>query len=305
MANHHIDIPQLNFIKMIKKIKHFFKSIFDHKYQNIELLGRIHLNSLLSLDRALVKKVNMEFNGYSQGGEDGVILFLCHVYNCETAIEIGTENWEQSNLRLATRLFHLSTGLIDGDMKNMKYVNNDKISYLEHIKTLASWVNKDNINTLIDDLKHKMNIDDVDIISLDIDGVDYHVMDNINSKPKIFIVEYNSIFGDHLKSTVPYSESFYRYNYHYSGTIYGSSYQLWIDLFHKKGYELFFTTSTGNNMFFVRKDIFDKVNNFNCELKLFSNMSYRESLDQNKKRLKESSFEIKKYLNEVKIENYE
>jgi hypothetical protein len=227
------------------------------------------------------------------------------VYNCETAIEIGTENWEQSNLRLATRLFHLSTGLIDGDMKNMKYVNNDKISYLEHIKTLASWVNKDNINTLIDDLKHKMNIDDVDIISLDIDGVDYHVMDNINSKPKIFIVEYNSIFGDHLKSTVPYSESFYRYNYHYSGTIYGSSYQLWIDLFHKKGYELFFTTSTGNNMFFVRKDIFDKVNNFNCELKLFSNMSYRESLDQNKKRLKESSFEIKKYLNEVKIENYE
>jgi hypothetical protein len=58
-------------------------------------------------------------------------------------------------------------------------------------------------------------------------------------------------------------------------------------------------------MFFVRKDIFDKVNNFNCELKLFSNMSYRESLDQNKKRLKESSFEIKKYLNEVKIENYE
>jgi hypothetical protein len=290
---------------MIKKIKHFFKSIFEHKNQNIEILGRIHLNSLLNLDRSLVKKVNIEFNGYSQGGEDGVILFLCHVYNCQSAIEIGTENWEQSNLRLATRIFHLSTGLIDGDINNMKYVDNDKISYLEHIKTLASWVNKDNINKLIEDLKYKMNIDEVDIISLDIDGVDYYVMDSIKSKPKIFIVEYNSIFGDHLKSTIPYSESFFRYNYHYSGTIYGASYQLWVDLFDKKGYKLFFTTTTGNNMFFVRKDIFNEVNNFNDEIKLFANMSYRESLDKNKKRLKESSFEIKKYMNEVKIVNYE
>jgi hypothetical protein len=58
-------------------------------------------------------------------------------------------------------------------------------------------------------------------------------------------------------------------------------------------------------MFFVRKDLFSKLNNFNSEIKLFTTMSYRESLDKNRKRLNESYWEIKKYLNEVKIENYE
>jgi hypothetical protein len=290
---------------MIHKIKQFLKTIYDHKNHNIELLGRLHLNTLININRSLIKKVNIEFNGYSQGGEDGVVLLLCYIFDCHSSIEIGTENWEQSNLRLATRIFHLSTGLIDGDVNNMKYVENDKISYLEHIKTCASWVNKDNINILLDNLKSNMNVEEVDIISLDIDGVDYYVMEKIISKPKIFIVEYNSIFGHELKSTIPYNENFFRYNFHYSGTIYGCSYQLWIDLFKRKGYELFYTASTGNNMFFVRVDLYNKVSDFNKDLKSFENMAYRESLDINKKRLKESSWQIKKYLNEVEISTYE
>jgi hypothetical protein len=290
---------------MLNKIKQFLKTIYDQKNHNTELLARIHLNTLIGINPSIIKKVNIEFNGYSQGGEDGVILLLCYLYDCRSSIEIGTENWEQSNLRLATRVFHLTTGLIDGDESNMKYVEKDKISYLEHIKTHASWVNKENINFLIEKLQLKMNVKDVDIISLDIDGVDYYVMEKITSKPKIFIVEYNSIFGDELKSTIPYNESFHRYNFHYSGTIYGCSYQLWIDLFKRKGYKLFYTASTGNNMFFVREEIYDRVADFNKELKSFENMSYRESLSIDKKRLKESSWEIKKYLKEVEISTYE
>ena len=291
---------------MLNKLKFLIKDLLNSNSSNIELLARLHLNNLLLIDPGKISKYNIEFNGFSQGGEDGVILFLCQLLKIKNGVEIGTENWIQSNLRLATRIFHLNVGLIDGELKNMKYVEDDKISYLEHVSTLASWVNKDNINDLLGNLQSKMNVEEFDLISLDIDGVDYYVFQNINYKPKVYIVEYNSIFGENDSCTVPYDNTFFRYNFHKSGTIYGCSYKLWINAMNKKGYKLVFTTSTGNNLFFIRNDVFETFNSYNIStLSQFENMSYRESLDKNGKRLKESSFEIKKYLNEVKIVNFE
>jgi len=291
---------------MLNKLKFLLKDLLNSNSNNIELLARIHLNNLLLLDPSKVTKFNIEFNGFSQGGEDGVILFLCHLLKLKNVVEVGTENWRQSNLRLATRIFHLNVGLIDGDKKNMDYVMSDKISYLEHVSTLASWVNRDNISSLLNSLRDKMNVDDFDLISLDIDGVDYYVFENINDRPKVFVVEYNSIFGAINCCTVPYDQNFYRYNFHESGTVYGCSYNLWIKAMERKGYKLFLTNSTGNNLFFLRNDIFDIINNYKiAELSEFEYMAYRESLDKNGKRLLESSGEIKKYLRDVELAIYE
>ena len=77
-------------------------------------------------------------------------------------------------------------------------------------------VNKDNINKFL-----KENLDssfkDVGLLSIDIDGVDYWILEQINViKPSVIVCEYNSIFGDVYKISVPYDENFERTKKHYS-----------------------------------------------------------------------------------------
>ena len=50
-----------------------------------------------------------------------------------------------------------------------------------------------------------------DLLSLDIDGIDYYVAKGIMElglRPKVFVVEYNSAFGDEAGVTVEYKHDF-------------------------------------------------------------------------------------------------
>ena len=80
-----------------------------------------------------------------------------------------------------------------------------------NIDVNSMFVNKDNLLPLI-----KKNFDKNLDLSLDIDGVDYWIIQNLPDKiSKIFIAEYNANFGPHLEFTVPYEENFNRTKFHY------------------------------------------------------------------------------------------
>jgi hypothetical protein len=154
--------------------------------------------------------------------------------------------------------------VIDGDPKNIKFIKEDFIYWKYDITAIQSFITKDNINDLISSYT---SIEDVGLLSVDIDGNDYWVLEAINCiKPRVLICEYNSVFGPEKKLTIPYKSDFVRSKAHYSELYFGASLNAFCHLAEKKGYDFIGTTKAGVNAYFVRKDLsapFKKYNSIN------------------------------------------
>lgn len=112
-----------------------------------------------------------------------------------------------------------------------------------------------NINGLL--RKHGVP-QDVDVISIDIDGQDFWVFMAMDYRPTLFIVEYNpNFFQMHQRLTVPFDEKF-----RWDGTkFYGASLGGLTYLARDKGYRLVY--ANGVNAFFVREDMLANPEDFN------------------------------------------
>jgi hypothetical protein len=110
-------------------------------------------------------------------------------------------------------------------------------------------VNAENINKIINDLGIPQSID---LLSIDIDGNDYHVFKAIkNLDPRVVVLEYNPIYPPPMKIVGAYDA-----NYKYSEETYiGASLQSLVDLLDKKGYQLVGTSIGGVNAIFVKKEL--------------------------------------------------
>jgi hypothetical protein len=119
------------------------------------------------------------------------------------------------------------------------------------VTAVHSWVTRDNINELI--ASHGFS-GEVDLFSLDLDGVDYWIWEAITvCSPRVVILEYNSMFGPTRAVTVPYDEAFDRQRHH--AMYYGASLAAWTKLAARKGYRLVAVEPAGINAFFLRGDL--------------------------------------------------
>lgn len=124
------------------------------------------------------------------------------------------------------------TGLvIDGSLKNINKIKSSEYYWKYNVEAVCSFVTKDNINKL---LKDSFGLENLGILHIDIDGMDYWIWKELESSPDIVIIEYNSILGTELSVSVPYDESFYRYDKHYSGLYYGASIRASLSWPHQK-----------------------------------------------------------------------
>lgn len=101
---------------------------------------------------------------------------------------------------------------------------------------------------------------DPDVFSLDIDGNDYFIAKAIfdaGFRPKIFVVEYNSVFGPEKNMTIEYREDFVFSDAHTSQLYYGVSIAGWLKFFKLKGYHFVTVDKNGVNAFFVDPAYFD------------------------------------------------
>ena len=121
-------------------------------------------------------------------------------------------------------------------------------------------------------------------MSIDIDGNDYWILEEINNfYPSIIVCEFNSIFGDKFKLSVPYEKDFVRNKKHYSNLYFGSSIKALISLLKSKGYFFLGTGSRGVNAFFVKDQLKSFFVDNIKEIKIFPSKA-RESLDQKGKK---------------------
>lgn len=226
------------------------------------------------------KKLNslaeVEFQVFSQFGEDGIIQWLIHNVNIsnKTFIEFGVEDYTEANTRFLLMNDNWSGFVIDGSEKNIQHLKNWNDIWKYDLLVTSAFITKDNINQLI---KRAGFNGDIGILSIDLDGNDYWILNTIDCiQPRILICEYNNIYGNSEVVSVPYNESFVRTKEHYSNLYWGASLGAYCDWADKNGYYYMGSNSAGNNAFFVRKDCIS-IDKVPINAKTFIPSKYRES----------------------------
>ena len=257
--------------------KYFLKRLY---YRKVCLIGHSHILNFRK-NYPNIKKINeLDYKIFSQNGEDGIIDYFLHELKIEKPryVEIGVGDYSESNTRFIFETYN-SKGLIIDCLKDIKKkIMNNIIFWKGDLTIVEEFINHKNINSLL--IENKFN-ENIDLFSLDIDGIDYWILKELPNKfSKIAVLEFNPNFGPNLEITVPNIENFNRTNYHYSNLCFGASLKAIINLMKSKGFVFMGVNKNCINAFFIN---IDEIQNINLEkpddqnLSCFTSSNYRES----------------------------
>jgi hypothetical protein len=203
--------------------------------------------------------VTWEFSGFSQNGEDGILDVLRSqmVTTNRYFIEIGASDGIQNNSAWLVFVGYLNGLMIEGDPRLVERIRRMVVNYSIGAECLNMFVSVEKVP----ELKAMAFHHDPDVFSLDIDGNDYYIAKAIfdaGFRPKIFVVEYNAVFGPEKSVTIKYRSDFVYTDAHPSHLYYGVSISGWRALFRDYGYRFVTVDRNGVNGFFVDPDVFDK-----------------------------------------------
>jgi hypothetical protein len=231
----------------------------DEKFERTaRLCGRLAAFEVQRMEE-IDTLADVEFQVYSQFGEDGIIEWLVTKLDLQnkTFVEFGVENYLEANTRFLL-LNRNWTGLVlDGNSKNMEYLRSSSTYWRNDIQAQAAFITVENIRELIE---RNGFFGPLGILSIDLDGNDYWILKELDGlRPDILILECNPVFGDRHAVTVPYDPKFKRFRSHDSGLLFGASIAALRELAESRGYEFLGTCSNGLNAFFVRADLAHKL----------------------------------------------
>lgn len=217
------------------------------------------------------------FKVFSQWDEDGIIQFLVrHVSIANRSfIEFGVEDFSEANCRFLLMKDHWAGFVIDGSEKNIASLRNAYFYWQHPLQGKAAFVTCENASSLLEESGFDKELG---ILSIDIDGVDYHVLGALGAwRPAILIVEYNAVFGRQRAVSVPYSPGFQRTRAHHSNLYYGASLPAFVHVAAQRGYSLVGVNSVGSNAFFVRNDLLNDEVRASTLASCYRDSSFRES----------------------------
>ena len=185
---------------------------------------------------------------FSQNGEDGIIAEIFRRIGATNRffVEIGVESLEGNCLVLAD-LFGWSGLFIDGNAASVEAVRK-RYRGRPGVHATAALVTAENIERLLEEASVPQ---DVDLISIDVDGNDYWLWKALNRwKPRVVIIEYNSAVAEPRAAVQPYDANFV-----WDGvTLGGASLGALRELAARKGYRFVYAEAAGVNVFFVREE---------------------------------------------------
>ena len=179
-----------------------------------------------------MKKLLLDYenNIYSQFGEDGIIQKIIEIIKPinKTCIDIGA--WDGMKYSNVCNLWmnDWNAILFECDVEKYFQLSNNvknKNALIYNIK-----ISPENINSYLPN-------DLYGLISIDIDGDDYHILNNMECKSNILVIEYNPTFPKHIEYINKPGDNF------------GSSALSIIKLAESKGYTL--VSITDSNCIFV------------------------------------------------------
>ena len=219
--------------------------------KSLVLSGEIRAAQIAN-DGPLQCLADAEFSVFSQWGEDGILTWLVDRLKPanRTFVEFGVEDYRESNTRFLLISKNWSGLVIDGSDGNIASIRADEVAYKYNLQTVCAFITRDNIQSLIQasSLGPRLGI-----LSVDIDGNDYWVLERAGVDADIVVVEYNHLFGGRAVS-IPYRDDFSRHDAHPSGLYWGASLDAFRHLLEGKGYVFAGTNKVGTNAFFVHGD---------------------------------------------------
>jgi hypothetical protein len=231
--------------------------------RQMQILLSLNYRDLVERGRPLPELADVQFRSYSQNGEDGILLYLFALIGTtnKKVVEICAGNGIECN---AANLIinHRWIGLLcDGNEEFIEhgrgyYKRNQNTSWLPP-RLVHAWITRDNVNDVI---RSNGFSGEIDLLSLDMDGVDYWIWQAIDCvQPRVVVLEYNWIWGAERAVTIPYTRDFFNADPGGVGggigdRYFGASLPAFVKLGRQKGYRLVGCEGWGFNAFFVRND---------------------------------------------------
>ena len=213
----------------------------------------------------------VELSVHSQWGDDGILQWLVAQFPGvpKRFVEIGVEDYVESTTRYLLMHNNWSGLVVDGSRQNVAKIRRSHYFWRYELRAIQAFITRDNAGDL---MRSHGYFDELGVLHIDIDGMDYWVWEALECKPAIAVIEYNSVFGGDRAITVPYDAEFDRTKAHYSNLYFGASLPALCVLAKRKGYVFLGATSAGNNAYFLREDLIsDAVS------ELVTNADYVES----------------------------
>ncbi len=225
--------------------------------RNSGYLARQEIRALLEKIRPYPKRLEQYgFKVYSQNDEDGILAEIFRRIGLSKGVfcEIGVENGLECN-----SLFLIHQGWrgvwFEGDPKQRLPIETKFQSLLDNGRlTLAiGLIGPGNINTALTEAASRLNVgaNEIDFLSIDIDGMDIYLLEALEHFPKVICIEYNAKFPPPLAKQPVFNE----HARWMGGDYMGSSLTAITDVAKAKGYSLVATNLCGLNAFFVRNDL--------------------------------------------------
>jgi len=191
---------------------------------------------------------------WSQNDEDGILeeIFRRIGAVSRTFVEFGVSNGRECNtLKLLVEGW---TGLwMESDADCCERMGRVFAAQLAdgRLELKQTSVSAENINPLLAGARFA-SAGELDLLSIDIDGNDYHVLKAIEGvRPRVLVIEYNGKFPPPMDVVPRYDTA-----HTWDGSDYnGASLQAIANLAARRGYRLVGTNLTGVNAFFVRNDL--------------------------------------------------
>jgi hypothetical protein len=235
---------------MINKIANLLFDLRDRQRISIALAKGAAMMRARQID--LTDPESWEFSGFSQNGEDGILDVLRSQLLTRNRyfIEIGAADGIENNSAWLTVAEKYNGILIEGNPRLLERARRVVAPYSIGVECHNIFITKESAT----ELKALSFHHDPDVFSLDIDGNDYYVAQSIFAtgfRPKIFVVEYNSVFGPDRSVTIEYRGDFVMGNADVSELYYGVSISAWKKFFSANGYRFVTVDRNGVNAFFV------------------------------------------------------
>jgi len=210
------------------------------------------------------KKINkVEFKKFSQNGEDGVIKFIFNKLklNKINSIEIGFDQVENNSIYnifiCKKNCLNFFVEMSKEKCLLLKFLS--KNFFFKSLNIVNKKITTNNINKFVLKIfKEK----EIDLFSIDIDGLDYYILRKINFFPKIIILEYNKYFQKNPITVLN------KPNFQWKGRgdlYWGASIVSMDNLLKKKGYFLVYLESSYTNAFYIRNDYVKLFKKIDCK----------------------------------------
>ncbi len=250
-----------------KKLGYLIKRIAQACAQEIEQRGGntqptqmmlyMHYRNLMLESKKLPCINEVGFRVFSQTDEDGILLYIFSLigFTNKQCVDIAFASPYGSNTANLICNHGWSGVLICGSADE-KILSDDFFNTHPDVKLLPpkvvkAWVTAENINQL---LRDQGLTGSIDLISLDIDGIDYWLWQKLEAvDPRVVVVEFQSLWPAETSVTVPYDPEFQRLKIH--PDYFGASLAAFVKLAQKKGYRLVGCNKHGFNAFFIKNEL--------------------------------------------------